>query len=70
VSHKLQQKAEQIAKDVVETADLLSGDRQALWHSLHLSISQRFGYFCQHTPPSLVPPGSWLALVLTPACVQ
>ena len=34
VSHKLQQKAEQIAKDAVQTADLLSGDRQALWHSL------------------------------------
>jgi hypothetical protein len=56
VSHKLQQKVEQIAKDAVKTADLLSGERQALWHSLRLSISQRFGYFCQHTQPSLVEP--------------
>ena len=45
VSHKFQEKADQ-----------LSGDRQALWHTLRLSISHRYNYFYQHSPPSLVKP--------------
>ena len=65
VQHKLKQKAVAIARDAVQTAGLLSGDRQALWHSLRLSISHRFDYFCQHTPPSLVEPvAEWLDGVL------
>ena len=56
VSNMLQCRAEEIVKDAVKSVDLLAGDKQALWSALRLSISNRFGYFCQLVPPSLVEP--------------
>ena len=61
VIRKLEEKAQEIAMDARKTVELLATDRQALWTALRLSISQRFHYFCQHSPPSLVEPvAAWL----------
>ena len=61
VKHQLQSKAEEIADDAVRTMEVLSGDRQALWSVLRLSILTRFEYFCQLSPPSLCEPAAeWL----------
>ena len=61
VRNMLQCRAEEIMRDAVKSVDLLAGDRQALWSVLRLSISNRFGYFCQLVPPSLVEPvAKWL----------
>ena len=61
VQQKLQQKAEEVARDAEQTANLLAGDRQALWSALRLSISHRFEYFCQLSHPTLVEPvAEWL----------
>ena len=61
VRNMLQCRAEEIMRDAVKSVDLLSGDRQALWSALRLSISNRVGYFCQLVPPSLVEPvARWL----------
>ena len=35
---------------------MLCNNRHAFWTALRLSISQRFGYLMQHTPPSLCEP--------------
>ena len=61
VTHMLQQKAEELARNAHQTAHLLSSDHQALWSALRLSISHRFAYFCQLSPPSLAEPvAAWL----------
>ena len=61
VKHMLQKKAEEVVRDANQTAHLLSVDHQALWSALRLSISHRFEYFCQLSPPSLVEPvAAWL----------
>ena len=61
VRNMLQVRAEEIMRDAVKSVDLLAGDKQALWSVLRLSISNRFGYFCQLVPPSLVEPvARWL----------
>ena len=49
----LRKKKEEIIRDAEKTRELLSGDRQALWTALRLSISQRFSYLQQHVQPSL-----------------
>ena len=53
ITHKLQEVAD---NDANKTKEVLIGNRQALWTALRLSISQRFGYCMQHTPPSLSEP--------------
>ena len=56
VRNMLQNRDEEIMRDAAKSVDLLAGDKQALWSVLMLSISNRFGYFCQLVPPSLVEP--------------
>ena len=53
VREKLQEKAQLIVEDAEKTVRVLSGDRQALWTMLRLSVSRKFDYFCQLSPPSL-----------------
>ena len=65
ITCKLMQRAEQISKDAKQTVTVLNTDRQALWSALRLSISNRFDYFCQLSPPSLVEPvAEWLDVAL------
>ena len=52
----MQEKAQEIADYAERTVEVLSGDRQALWSVLRLSIMTRFEYFCQLSPPSLSEP--------------
>ena len=56
VSVKLKEVADKILEDARKTTELLQQDKQALWSSLRLSISQRFDYWCQLAPPSLTRP--------------
>ena len=56
IRHKLEEVADTIISDAKKTKEVLSGNRQALWTALRLSVNQRFGYFMQHTPPSLSEP--------------
>lgn len=56
VTFKLRNKAEEIIGDGESTVELLVGDRQSLLTALRLSISQRFSYFLQLSPPSLAEP--------------
>ena len=56
ISHKLREAADQIIADAEKTKEVLTGNKQALWTALRLSINQRFGYLMQHTPPSLSEP--------------
>ena len=56
VSFKLNELADQIIQDAEKTREVLAANRQALWTALRLSISQRFGYWIQLVPPSLIEP--------------
>ena len=57
----IRDRAEEIVKHAVTVCDLLSGERQAMWTALRLSICQRFNYVCQHVPPSITEPvAAWL----------
>ena len=56
ITHKLREVAGKIVADAQKTREVLGDDRQALWCALRMSISQRFGYLQQHTPPSLSRP--------------
>jgi hypothetical protein len=53
-THKLQEIASGIAADAQQTAQLLAGERQALWTALRCSISHRFEYWMQLCYPSEV----------------
>ena len=61
IMSELMVSAKKIAVDAVKARELLSCNKQALWSSLRLSISQRFQYLCQHVHPSLCEPiAAWL----------
>ena len=65
VSKKFRERAEDIVRDAEKTANVLVKHRQAFWSALYLTISQRFMYFLQLSPPSLVEPvAEWLDCVL------
>ena len=58
---KLHQIASGIAEEAQQTAELLAGERQALWSALRCSISCRFDYWLQMCYPSEVAPvARWL----------
>ena len=56
ISHKLQEQANEIIVDAEKAREVLSSDYQSLWTALRLSISTRFQYWMQLTPPSLCEP--------------
>ena len=56
ISHKLQEQAQQIIDDAEKAREVLRTDYQSLWTALRLSISTRFQYWMQLTPPSLCEP--------------
>ena len=61
VSSKLRDKAQEIVDDASKAVQILKTNRQSLWTALRLSISQRFTYFLQLSPPSLTEPvADWL----------
>ena len=60
-THKLQQIVVGIVEDAQQTANLLGGDRQALWSALRCSMACRFDYWLQLCYPSEVAPvARWL----------
>ena len=56
VVHKLGEIADQILEDARKSAEVLKGDRQALWAGLRASMNQRFDFWCQLVRPNLVQP--------------
>ena len=56
ISHKLEEQANEIIDDAEKAKEVLSSDYQSLWTALRLSISTRFQYWMQLTPPSLCEP--------------
>ena len=56
VMFKLGEIADQILEDARKTAEVLKGDRQALWAGLRASMNQRFDFWCQLVRPNLVQP--------------
>ena len=57
IQSELMVRAEEIMEDGRKAVHLFRSNRQALWSALRLSISQRFQYVWQLTPPSLWLPG-------------
>ena len=56
ITHKLQEQAQEIIADAEKAREMLSSNYQSLWTALRLSISTRFQYWMQLTPPSLCEP--------------
>ena len=56
ITHKLEEQAENIINDAEKAREVLGSDYQSLWTALRLSISTRFQYWMQLTPPSLCEP--------------
>ena len=56
VTMQLKKKAKEIMQDAQKAREVLAPNRQGLWASLRLSISQRFHYLLGLVPPSLTQP--------------
>ena len=56
ITRKLQEQAQEIIADAEKAREMLSSNYQSLWTALRLSISTRFQYWMQLTPPSLCEP--------------
>ena len=56
VHYKLQEKAEEVAKEVEEISDILAGDSQALWVTLHRSMAHKMDYHLSLCYPSDIRP--------------
>ena len=58
VNHKLGEVVRRLTDEAREAAEVVVGDRQALWAALQSSINNRFGYWTQLVRPSLARPAA------------